>query len=70
MEAQVALAADGAFALGLGIGPCMANVMDTVAREQGGVRFTSGITRMSPPGAAGGGGEARGVPHLRHATRR
>eukprot|EP00966_Prymnesium_polylepis_P240793 5568519-Prymnesium_polylepis.1 len=30
----------------------------------GGVRNTSGITVMSPPGAPGGSGEARGVPHL------
>ena len=29
-----------------------------------GVRNTSGFTGMSPPGAPGGGGEARGVPHL------
>ena len=36
----------------------------TVARAREGVRNTSGITRMSPPGACGGGGEARGVPHL------
>ena len=39
-------------------------VMDTVARARGGVRNTSGFTVMSPPGAPGGCGEARGVPHL------
>ena len=38
--------------------------MRTVARTQEGVRNTSGITVVSPPGATGGGGEARGVPHL------
>ena len=36
----------------------------TVARGREGVRNTSGITWMSPPGATGGSGEARGVPHL------
>ena len=45
-------------------------VMYTVARAREGVRNTSGITRMSPPGAPGGSGEARGVPHLGHAIRR
>jgi hypothetical protein len=39
-------------------------VGDTVARARGGVRNTSGFTVMSPPGAPGGCGEARGVPHL------
>ena len=41
-----------------------AHVRGTVAREREGVRNTSGFTGMSPPGAPGGGGEARGVPHL------
>jgi hypothetical protein len=36
----------------------------TVARARGGVRNTLGFTVMSPPGAPGGCGEARGVPHL------
>ena len=40
------------------------DVPDTVARGREGVRNTSGITWMSPPGATGGSGEARGVPHL------
>ena len=40
------------------------DVMHTVARGRGGVRNTSGFTVMSPPGALGGWGEARGVPHL------
>ena len=40
------------------------HVLDTVARAREGVRNTSGFTGMSPPGAPGGGGEARGVPHL------
>ena len=39
-------------------------VGDTVARVRGGVRNTTGFTVMSPPGAPGGCGEARGVPHL------
>ena len=40
------------------------NVWYTVAGAREGVRNTSGFTGMSPPGAPGGGGEARGVPHL------
>ena len=40
------------------------DVGGTVARGREGVRNTSGITWMSPPGATGGSGEARGVPHL------
>ena len=42
----------------------MPHALYTVARARWGVRFTSGITGMSPPGAPGGLGEARGVPHL------
>ena len=40
------------------------DVWYTVAGTREGVRNTSGFTGMSPPGAPGGGGEARGVPHL------
>ena len=40
------------------------HVLYTVDWARGGVRNTSGITWMSPPGATGGRGEARGVPHL------
>ena len=43
--------------------PCLplCDVRRTVARAQGGVRSTSGFTSMSPPGAPGDRGEARGV---------
>ena len=44
--------------------PQSGSVMGTVARGREGVRNTSGFTGISPPGAPGGGGEARRVPHL------